>query len=160
MNESPDFRVVTAMTLTCERIFFVLLQMLGGLLKHTSPSSGSSASSASPEQNSDVQTSLSAIPRGHLLVGSKDQLRLLAPVGGLSNHCKAPALVVAAAAPRPPSSLSEEDDGGGGGRGGRVRKKRKKKDKREREEGGDQASVKSAKEAPVTTVLPNKVTIL
>ncbi|XP_051932223.1 chromodomain-helicase-DNA-binding protein 6 isoform X3 [Hippocampus zosterae] len=137
-------------------------QMLGGLLKHTSPSSGSSASSASPEQNSDVQTSLSTIPRGHLLVGSKDQLRLLAPVGGLSNHCKAPALVVAAAAPRPPSSLSEEDDGGGGGGGGgRVRKKRKKKDKREREEGGDQASVKKrkhAKEAPVTTLLPNKRT--
>ncbi|XP_077385171.1 chromodomain-helicase-DNA-binding protein 6 isoform X2 [Festucalex cinctus] len=132
-------------------------QMLGRLLKHTPPSPASSASPASPEHSSGTQTLLAAVPRGHhLLVGSKDQqLRILAPVGGLSNHCKAPTLVVAAAAPRPPSSLSEEDDGGGGG--DRVRKKRKKKDKRERGEGDDGANVKKPKQAQaVVTVLPNK----
>ncbi|XP_049590182.1 chromodomain-helicase-DNA-binding protein 6 isoform X3 [Syngnathus scovelli] len=129
-------------------------QTLGGLPKHAPLAS---ASSPPPEQTSGAQISLPAIPRAHLLVGSKDQLRLLAPVGSLSNHCKAPALVVAAT-PRPPSSLSEEDDDGGGAVG-RVRKKRKKKDKRERAEGDNRASVKKrkqAREVPVVTVLPNK----
>ncbi|XP_061542774.1 chromodomain-helicase-DNA-binding protein 6 isoform X3 [Phycodurus eques] len=122
-------------------------QMLGGLPNHTSPPPSQSSSS---EQKSGAHTSLATLPRGHLLVSSKDQLRLLAPVGGVSNHCKAPA--AAAAALRPLSSLSEEDDGGGGGR---VRKKRKKKDKRERGEGDDRA-VAAKKHKQDREALPDK----
>ncbi|XP_057701605.1 chromodomain-helicase-DNA-binding protein 6 isoform X1 [Corythoichthys intestinalis] len=126
-------------------------QMLGGLLKHTT-------TVTSPEQKSSTQTSLPVLPRGHLLVGPKEQLRLLAPVGGLSNHCKAPALLVAATppAPRPPSSLSEEDDAGGGGR---VRKKRKKKEKRESLEDDDADAAKKRKPGrgtPIDGAGPNK----
>ncbi|XP_074525320.1 chromodomain-helicase-DNA-binding protein 6 isoform X2 [Halichoeres trimaculatus] len=116
-------------------------QMFTGLLKHTPPPASSAASSSSSssalDQNSNAQTTTPTIPRGHLVVGTKDQLRLLTPVGSTatSNHCTVSRVHAAgAAAPRPPSSLSEEDDGGGGeGGGGRVKKKRRKKDKRERE---------------------------
>ncbi|XP_068451305.1 chromodomain-helicase-DNA-binding protein 6 isoform X2 [Clinocottus analis] len=115
-------------------------QMFTGVLKHTPPSASSSssaASSSSSDQKSNAQT-LPTILRGHLVVGSRDRLRLLSPVGSTaSNHCVATGAHAAkhsGGAPRPPSSLSEEDDGGGGG--GRVKKKRKKKDKRERERGG------------------------
>uniref|UniRef100_A0A8C3ABW6 Chromodomain helicase DNA binding protein 6 n=1 Tax=Cyclopterus lumpus TaxID=8103 RepID=A0A8C3ABW6_CYCLU len=115
--------------------------MFTGVLKHTPPpasSSSSAASSSSSDQKSNAQT-VPTILRGHLVVGSKDRLRLLTPVGGTANHCAAAGAHAAkhsGGAPRPPSSLSEEDDGGGGGGGGRVKKKRKKKDKRERERGG------------------------
>nr|XP_046240987.1 chromodomain-helicase-DNA-binding protein 6 isoform X2 [Scatophagus argus] len=121
-------------------------QMFTGLLKHTPPpASAAAASSSASDQNSNAQTTLPTIPRGHLVVGPKDQLRLLTPVGSTatSNHCAvagAHAAKHSGGAPRPPSSLSEEDDGGGGGEGGgRVKKKRKKKDKREREKGGGEA---------------------
>ncbi|XP_056259437.1 chromodomain-helicase-DNA-binding protein 6 isoform X2 [Seriola aureovittata] len=113
-------------------------RMFTGLLKHTPPASAAAASSSASDQNSNAQTTVPTIPRGHLVVGPKDQLRLLTPVGSTatSNHCAAAgahATKHSEGAPRPPSSLSEEDDGGGGGR---VKKKRKKKDKREREKGG------------------------
>ncbi|XP_060897715.1 chromodomain-helicase-DNA-binding protein 6 isoform X2 [Labrus mixtus] len=116
-------------------------QVFTGLLKHTPPpASSAAAASSSLDQNSNAQTAVPTIPRGHLVVGSKDQLRLLTPLGSTaaSNHCATASGVHAAkhagggGAPRPPSSLSEEDDGGGGGGGGRVKKKRRKKDKRER----------------------------
>lgn len=113
--------------------------MFTGLLKHTPPpASAAAASSSTSDQNNNAQTTVPTIPRGHLVVGTKDQLRLLTPVGSTatSNHCTAAGAHTAkhsGGAPRPPSSLSEEDDGGGGGR---VKKKRKKKDKREREKGG------------------------
>lgn len=117
-------------------------QMFTGLLKHTPPlattaaassSSSSSSSSSALDQNSNAQTTNPTIPRGHLVFGPKDQLRLLTPVGSTttSNHCTATVAHTtkhSGGAPRPPSSLSEEDDGGGGGR---VKKKRKKKDKQE-----------------------------
>lgn len=112
--------------------------MFTGLLKHTPPlASAAAAASSASDQKSNAQTTVPTIPRGHLVVGSKDQLRLLTPVGStaMSNHCALAGTHAAkhsGGAPRPPSSLSEEDDGGGGGR---VRKKRKKKDKR-REKGG------------------------
>lgn len=116
--------------------------MFTGLLKHTPPASSAAASSSASDQNSNAQTTVPTIPRGHLVVGPKDQLRLLTPVGSTatSNHCTvagAHAAKHSGGAPRPPSSLSEEDDGGGGGR---VKKKRKKKDKREREKGGGEAA--------------------
>ncbi|XP_026161662.1 chromodomain-helicase-DNA-binding protein 6 isoform X2 [Mastacembelus armatus] len=113
-------------------------QMFTGLLKHTPPlASAAAASSSASDQNNNAQTAVPTIPRGHLVVGPKDQLRLLTPVGSTatSNHCAVPgthSTKHCGGAPRPPSSLSEEDDGGGGGR---VKKKRKKKDKREREKG-------------------------
>ncbi|XP_029356969.1 chromodomain-helicase-DNA-binding protein 6 isoform X2 [Echeneis naucrates] len=110
-------------------------QMFTGLLKHTPPpASAAAASSSASDQNSNTQTTVPTIPRGHLVVGPKDHLRLLTPVGSTatSNHCAA-ATKHSEGAARPPSSLSEEDDGGGGGR---VRKKRKKKDKREKGGGG------------------------
>ncbi|XP_070759561.1 chromodomain-helicase-DNA-binding protein 6 [Enoplosus armatus] len=143
-------------------------QMFTGLLKHTPPpASAAAASSSASDQNSNAQTTVPTIPRGHLVVGPKDQLRLLTPVGSTatSNHCVAagaPAAKHSGGAPRPPSSLSEEDDGGGGGR---VKKKRKKKDKREREkgggEGGDRESSKpkkrkEEKEAMVVTLRKSK----
>ncbi|KAM4613254.1 chromodomain-helicase-DNA-binding protein 6 isoform 2-T3 [Polymixia lowei] len=124
--------------------------MFAGRLKHTPASSAAAASSAS-DQNSTAQTTLPTIPLGQLVVGSKDQLRLLSPVGSTAttNHCAAATAHAAkhsggggaqrggaSLAPRPPSSLSEEDDGGGGG--GRVKKKRKKKDKRERGRAGEE----------------------
>ncbi|KAM3877683.1 chromodomain-helicase-DNA-binding protein 6 [Diretmus argenteus] len=119
-------------------------QMFTGLLKHTPPASSAAASSSATDQNSTAQTTVPTIPQGHLVVGSKDQQRLLAPVGATAtgNHCAAAGVHATkhsrggagSVAPRPPSSLSEEDDGGGGG--GRVKKKRKKKDTREREKGG------------------------
>ncbi|XP_026204373.1 chromodomain-helicase-DNA-binding protein 6 isoform X2 [Anabas testudineus] len=114
-------------------------QMFTGLLKHTPPSaSAAAASSSTSDQNNNAQTAVSTIPRGHLVVGTKDQLRLLTPVGSTatSKHCAvagAHTTKHSGGGPRPPSSLSEEDDGGGGGR---VKKKRKKKDRREREKGG------------------------
>nr|XP_040059145.1 LOW QUALITY PROTEIN: chromodomain-helicase-DNA-binding protein 6 [Gasterosteus aculeatus aculeatus] len=115
-------------------------QMLTGVLKHTPPSASSSSTAASSsafDQKSNAQT-VPTILRGHLVVGSKDRLRLLTPVSGtaVSNHCAASGAhgtKHSGGAPRPPSSLSEEDDGGGGVGGGRVKKKHKKKDKRERE---------------------------
>ncbi|XP_024864605.1 chromodomain-helicase-DNA-binding protein 6, partial [Kryptolebias marmoratus] len=110
-------------------------QMFTGLLKHTPPPPAAAAS----DQDKNAQTAVPTIPRGHLVVGPKDQLRLLTPVGSAAtpNHCAAVgvhAMKHSGGAPRPPSSLSEEDDGGGGG--GRVKKKRKKKDRREWERGG------------------------
>ncbi|XP_071351598.1 uncharacterized protein chd6 isoform X3 [Trachinotus anak] len=139
-------------------------QMFTGLLKHTPPpASAVAASSSASDQNSNAQTTVPTIPRGHLVVGPKDQLRLLTPVGSTatSNHCAAAgarATKHSEGAPRPPSSLSEEDDGGGGGR---VKKKRKKKDKREREKGGGEREEresskpkkrKDEKEATVVTL--------
>lgn len=122
--------------------------MFSGLLKHTPPSApaASASSSASDQNSSNAQTALPTIPRGHLVVGPKDQLRLLTPVGSsaTSNHC---ATVK--------HSLSEEDDGGGGGR---VKKKRKKKDKRDKAEvldGDERGSSKPKKrkeEKDATTV--------
>lgn len=117
-----------------------VFQMLTGVLKHTPPSASSSSTAASSsafDQKSNAQT-VPTILRGHLVVGSKDRLRLLTPVSGtaVSNHCAASGAhgtKHSGGAPRPPSSLSEEDDGGGGVGGGRVKKKHKKKDKRERE---------------------------
>ncbi|XP_034021847.1 chromodomain-helicase-DNA-binding protein 6 [Thalassophryne amazonica] len=118
-------------------------QMFSGLLKHTPPLASAAASSSASDQNSSAQTTVPTIPRGHLVVGPKDQLRLLTSVGttATSNHCTVTGAYNAKHAggggrpitPQPPSSLSEEDDGGGGGR---VKKKRKKKDRREREKGG------------------------
>ncbi|XP_055078132.1 chromodomain-helicase-DNA-binding protein 6 isoform X2 [Periophthalmus magnuspinnatus] len=110
-------------------------QMFSGLLKHTPPpalaasSASSSPSSASDQNNHDAQPTqppLPTIPRGHLVVGSKDQLRLLTPVGSsaTSNHC--------AATIRASKPLNQEEDDDDNGGGGRVKKKRKKKDKRER----------------------------
>lgn len=122
--------------------------MFTGLLKHTPPpASAAAASSTSSDQNNNAQTTVPTIPRGHLVVGPKDQLRLLTPVGSTatSNHCAAAGTHGAkhsGGPPRPPSSLSEEDDGGGGGR---VKKKRKKKDKRERGEGEVRESSKPKK---------------
>lgn len=145
--------------------------MFTGLLKHTPPlASAAAAASTASDQNSNAQTTVPTIPRGHLVVGPKDQLRLLTPVGSTatSNHCAAAGAHAAkhsGGAPRPPSSLSEEDDGGGGGGGGRVKKKRKKKDKREREKGGGEGGEresskpkkrKEEKEATVVTLRKTK----
>lgn len=117
--------------------------MFTGLLKHTPPPASPAA--ASSDQDSKAQTAVPTIPRGHLVVGPKDQLRLLAPVGSAAtpNHCGAAgvhAMKHSGGAPRPPSSLSEEDDGGGG----RVKKKRKKKDRREWERGGVEVEEKDS----------------
>lgn len=123
-----------------------VFQMITGLLKHTpSPASSAAASSSASDQNSNAQTTVPTIPRGHLVVGPKDQLRLLTPVGTttISNHCTVAGVYSTkrsgggggSIAPQPSSSLSEEDDGGGGSR---VKKKRKKKDKKEREIAGGQ----------------------
>ncbi|XP_063765974.1 chromodomain-helicase-DNA-binding protein 6 isoform X2 [Eleginops maclovinus] len=137
-------------------------QMLTGVLKHTPPpASAAAASSSASDQKSNAQNTVPTIPRGHLVVGPKDQLRLLTPVGSTatSNHCVAAGAHAAkhsGGAPRPPSSLSEEDDGGGGGR---VKKKRKKKDKREREKGRGEAEErestkpKKRREERLTTVV-------
>ncbi|KAM9408149.1 chromodomain-helicase-DNA-binding protein 6 [Pholidichthys leucotaenia] len=114
-------------------------QMFTGLLKPPPPPASAAAASSASDQNSNAQTTTPTIPRGHLVVGSKDQLRILTPVGSAatSNHCIATAgfhtVKHSGGAPRPPSTLGEEDDGGGGSR---VKKKRKKKDKREWERGG------------------------
>ncbi|XP_061788444.1 chromodomain-helicase-DNA-binding protein 6 isoform X5 [Nerophis lumbriciformis] len=130
-------------------------QMFSGLLKHL-PSSASSvaASSSASEQNSGTQTTHPTIPRGHLVVGTKDQLRLLAPVSSttMSNHCAKSA----AGAPQLPSSLSEEDDGGGGGR---VRKKRKKKDKRGQGQCEERIPKKQKQEREATLVTLSKSNI-
>ncbi|KAM8914783.1 chromodomain-helicase-DNA-binding protein 6 isoform 2-T2 [Spinachia spinachia] len=140
-------------------------QMFTGVLKHTAPSASSSSTAASStafDQKSNSQT-VPTILRGHLVVGSKDRLRLLTPVSStaVSNHCTAPgahATKQSGVALRPPSSLSEEDDGGGGGGGGRVKKKRKKKEKREREkdvgevEDRESSKPKKRKEEKVATV--------
>lgn len=119
--------------------------MFTGLLKHTPPQASAAAASSS-DQNSNAQTTAPTIPRGHLVVGTKDQLRLLTPVGSTvtSNHCTTSGVHAAkhsGGAPRPPSSMSEEDDGGGGGR---VKKKRKKKDKREWEKAGVECEEKES----------------
>lgn len=108
--------------------------MFTGLLKHMPPpASTAKASSSASEQNSNAQTTVPTIPRGHLVVGPNDQLHLLTPVGSTatSNHytiAGAHATTQSGGAPQP----NEEDDGGG-----RVKKKRKKKSRREwgREEG-------------------------
>ncbi|XP_047438274.1 chromodomain-helicase-DNA-binding protein 6 isoform X2 [Mugil cephalus] len=143
-------------------------QMFTGLLKHTPPpASAAAASSSASDQNSNAQNAVPTIPRGHLVVGPKDQLRLLTPVGSTatSNHCTAAGAHAArhsGGAPRPPSSLSEEDDGGGGSR---VKKKRKKKDKRQWEkvvvEGEEKESSKPKKrreerQATVVTLRKSK----
>ncbi|XP_056157872.1 chromodomain-helicase-DNA-binding protein 6 [Lampris incognitus] len=125
-------------------------QMFSGPLKHTAPSSSAAAaSSSSSDQYSTAQTTLPTIPRGQLVLGPKDQLRLISPVGvakETTNHCTA---AVAQVSKRPEggerggaSSLSEDDDAGGGGR---VRKKRKKKDKREKGGGNERESTKPKK---------------
>ncbi|XP_024124936.1 chromodomain-helicase-DNA-binding protein 6 isoform X4 [Oryzias melastigma] len=113
-------------------------QMFPGLLKHNQSPASSSAAACSSDRSGNTPTALPTIPRGHLVVGPKDQLCLLSPVGSSagSNHC-ATARVSAAKhsgrAPPPASALSEEDDGGGGAK---VKKKRKKKEKeREKAEG-------------------------
>ncbi|XP_022060688.2 chromodomain-helicase-DNA-binding protein 6 isoform X1 [Acanthochromis polyacanthus] len=137
-------------------------QTFTGLLKHTPPpASAAAASSSASDQNSNAQTTVPTIPRGHLVVGPKDQLRLLTPVGSTatSNHCAAAGVHTAKhGAPRPPSSLSEEDDGGGGGR---VKKKRKKKDRKEWEKVGEgeekeSSKPKKRKEEKVATVTLRK----
>uniref|UniRef100_A0AAQ5YT22 DNA helicase n=1 Tax=Amphiprion ocellaris TaxID=80972 RepID=A0AAQ5YT22_AMPOC len=137
-------------------------QMFTGLLKHTPPpASAAAASSSASDQNSNAQTTVPTIPRGHLVVGPKDQLRLLTPVGSTatSNHCVAAGVhATKHGVPRPPSSLSEEDDGGGGGR---VKKKRKKKDKKEWEKAGEgeekeSSKPKKRKEEKVPTVTLRK----
>lgn len=102
--------------------------MFTGLLKHMPPpASSAKASSSASEQNSNAQTTVPTIPRGHLVVGPNDQLHLVTPVGSTatSNH-------YTIAGVRATKQPNEEVDGGG-----RVKKKRKKKDKREwaREEG-------------------------
>lgn len=111
--------------------------MFTGLLKHTSPQATPPAAAAASDQDGHAQTAVPTIPR-RWVVGPKDQLRLLAPVGSVAtpNHCAAAGVHVmkhSRGAPRAPSSLSDEDDGGGGGR---AKKKRKKKDRREWERGG------------------------
>ncbi|XP_028263102.1 chromodomain-helicase-DNA-binding protein 6 isoform X2 [Parambassis ranga] len=124
-------------------------QMFTGLLKHTPPpasAAAASSSSSASDQNSNAQTTAPTIPRGHLVVGPKDQLCLVTPVGSTatSNHRTAAGVHAAkhsGAATRPPSSLNEEDDGGGGGR---VKKKRKKKDKREWGKGGAEVEEKES----------------
>ncbi|XP_033939117.1 chromodomain-helicase-DNA-binding protein 6 isoform X3 [Pseudochaenichthys georgianus] len=136
-------------------------QMLTGVLKHTPPPASAAACSSVSDQKNNAQNTVPTIPRGHLVVGPKDQLRLLTPVGSTatSNHCAvagAHAAKHSGGAPRPPSSLSEEDDGGGGGR---VKKKRKKKDKREREkergeaEERESTKPKKRREERLTTVV-------
>ncbi|KAG7268404.1 hypothetical protein CRUP_016278, partial [Coryphaenoides rupestris] len=128
----------------------LLSPMHGGLLKHT-PSSSTAAASSSSDQNSSnaQQTTLPTIPRGQLVIGPKDQLRLVSPVGAVTattNH-----IVVSMAGHASPRHSggrrdSEEEDGGGGGRAGaRVKKKRKKKDKREKEKGEERESRKPKK---------------
>ncbi|XP_008406537.1 chromodomain-helicase-DNA-binding protein 6 isoform X3 [Poecilia reticulata] len=127
-------------------------QMFTGLPKHTPPPA--SAAAAASDQGSIAQTAVPTIPRGHLVVGSKDQLRILTPVGSTStaNHCAA----VSVHAARSHASLNEEDEGGGGGR---VKKKRKKKDKRQwekvdaEEEEKESNKPKRQKEEKETTVL-------
>ncbi|XP_068171397.1 chromodomain-helicase-DNA-binding protein 6 isoform X2 [Antennarius striatus] len=110
-------------------------QMLTGLLKHATPQASDAApSSFVSDQNSNTKTSVPTIPRGQLIVGPKDQLQLVTPVGGTatSNHC----IVVDGHASnnsgrtlRHSSSLSEDDDDEGGEGRGKLKKKRKKKDK-------------------------------
>lgn len=126
--------------------------MFTGLPKHTPPTASPAA--AASDQGSIAQTTVPTIPRGHLVVGSKDQLRILTPVGSTStaNHCAAVGLHAA----RSHASLNEEDEGGGGGR---VKKKRKKKDKRQwekveaEEEEKESSKPKRQKEEKETTVL-------
>lgn len=136
--------------------------MFTGLLKHMPPpASTSKASSSASEQNSNAQTTVPTIPRGHLVVGPNDQLHLLTPVGSTapSNHYT---IAGAHATKQPGGALppNEEDDGGG-----RVKKKRKKKDKRQwqREEGESEGRVsskpkkrKEEREALVVTLRRNK----
>ncbi|CAL9703990.1 unnamed protein product [Knipowitschia caucasica] len=108
-------------------------QMFSGLLKHTPPpalaaSSASSSPSSSLDQNhhetqQPSQNPLPAIPR-HLVVGPKDQLRLLTPVGSSASSNHRTATIKASL----PLKQVDDDDGGGG----RVKKKRKKKDKRDK----------------------------
>lgn len=123
--------------------------MFTGLLKHMPPpASTAKASPSAPEQNSNAQTTVPTIPRGHLVVGPNDQLHLLTPVGSTatSNHYT---IAGAHATKQPGGDLqpNEEDDGGG-----RVKKKRKKKDRREwtreevESEGRDSSKPKKRKE--------------
>lgn len=125
------------------------------------PASTAKASSSAPEQNSNAQTTVPTIPRGHLVVGPNDQLHLLTPVGSTatSNHYT---VAGAHATKRSGGALqaNEEDDGGG-----RVKKKRKKKDKREwgreetESEGRDSSKPKKRKderEPLVVTLRRNK----
>ncbi|XP_038153467.1 chromodomain-helicase-DNA-binding protein 6 isoform X3 [Cyprinodon tularosa] len=120
-------------------------QMFTGLLKHTPPPASPAA--ASSDQGGNTQTVVPTIPRAHLVVGSKDQLRILTPVGSSSaaNHCAAVGVVHTAkhtaGAPRSHASISEEDEGGGGGR---VKKKRKKKDKTQWEKVGAEEEEKES----------------
>lgn len=143
-------------------LFIFLCQMFTGLLKHMPPpASTAKASSSATEQNSNAQTTVPTIPRGHLVVGPNDQLHLLTPVGSTatSNHYT---IAGAHATKQPGGALqpNEEDD-----RGGRVKKKRKKKDKREwdREENESEGRVsskpkkrKEEREALVVTLRRNK----
>ncbi|KAM4740306.1 LOW QUALITY PROTEIN: chromodomain-helicase-DNA-binding protein 6 [Anableps anableps] len=136
-------------------------QMFTGLLKHTPPPASPAAASSASDQGGIAQTAVPTIPRGHLVVSSKDQLRILTPVGSTStaNHCATVGVHAArhsTGAPRSHTSLTEEDEGGGGGR---VKKKRKKKDKRQwekvdaEEEEKESSKPKKQKEEKETTVL-------
>lgn len=153
------------MMINCIYNTFVF-QIFTGLLKHMPPpASTAAASSSSSDQNSNAQTTVPTIPRGHLLVGPKEQLCLFSPISStaMSNHyvmAGAHTTKHSGGAPRPPSSLNNEDDGGG-----RVKKKRKKKDKRERDLGGEEVAGKEStkpkkrkqdKEAVVVTLRKNK----
>lgn len=121
--------------------------MFTGLLKHTPPPASPAAASSASDQGGNTQTAVPTIPRAHLVVGSKDQLRILTPVGSSSaaNHCAAVGVVHTArhtaGAPRSHASISEEDEGGGGGR---VKKKRKKKDKTQWEKVGAEEEEKES----------------
>lgn len=107
--------------------------MLTNLPKHTSPLAPTTAApSSASDQNSNTQTTRPTIPRGHLVVGTKDHLRLLTPVGitaSSSHYAMAGANTTkhSGEASRLPSPINEDDNGGG-----RVKKKRKKKGNRER----------------------------
>lgn len=99
--------------------------MFTGLLKHMPPpASTAKASPSASEQNSNAQTTVPTIPRGHLVVGPNDQLHLLTPVGrtATSNH-----YTIAHAAKQPGGDPQPNDEDDGGGR----KKKRKKKDRRQ-----------------------------
>lgn len=97
------------------------------------PASSAKAASSASEQNSNAQTNVPTIPRGHLVVGPNDQLHLLTTGGSTatSNHYT----ITGAHGTRQPGGAvqpNEEEDGGG-----RGKKKRKKKDRREWDIEGD-----------------------
>ncbi|KAF3856773.1 hypothetical protein F7725_017496 [Dissostichus mawsoni] len=56
-------------------------QMLTGVLKHTPPPASAAACSSASDQKSNAQNTVPTIPRGHLVVGPKDQLPASSPRG-------------------------------------------------------------------------------